>query len=74
MMSPVSVLGVRSDGVAAQFFSAAEIRRLESWPVEAGRDELVRYFTLTAEDVEWINTSARGTPAKLGLRCSWVCR
>jgi Domain of unknown function (DUF4158) len=53
--------------VATQFFSAAEIRRLESWPVEVGRDELVRYFTLTAEDVEWINASARGTPAKLGL-------
>jgi TnpA family transposase len=53
--------------VATQFFSAAEIRKLESWPVEVGRDELVRYFTLTAEDVEWINRSAWGSPAKLGL-------
>lgn len=53
--------------MATQFFSAAEIRKLESWPVEVGRDELVRYFTLTAEDVEWINRSARGSPAKLGL-------
>lgn len=53
--------------MATQFFSAAEIRGLESWPTEVGRDELVRYFTLTGEDVEWINRSARGTPAKLGL-------
>lgn len=40
---------------------------MESWPGEVGRDELVRYFTLTGEDVERINRSARGTPAKLGL-------
>jgi hypothetical protein len=53
--------------VATQFFSAAEIRKLESWPVEVGRDELVRYFTLAAEDLEWINFSTRGTSAKLGL-------
>ena len=53
--------------MATQFFSAAEIRKLESWPVEVGRGELVWYFTLAAEDVEWINKSARGTPAKLGL-------
>jgi Domain of unknown function (DUF4158) len=32
-----------------------------------GRGELVRYFTLTTEDLEWINSSARGTPTKLGL-------
>jgi TnpA family transposase len=53
--------------VATQFFSAAEVRKLESWPVEFGRDELVQYFTLTPEDVAWVNKSARGTPAKLGL-------
>jgi hypothetical protein len=53
--------------VATQFFSTVEIRKLESWPVEFGRDELVRYFTLTPEDVAWVNKSARGTPAKLGL-------
>jgi hypothetical protein len=53
--------------VATQFFSTAEIRRLESWPVEVGRDELVQYFTLTPEDVAWVNKAARGTPAKLGL-------
>ena len=45
----------------------AEIRKLESWPVEVGRDELVQYFTLTSEDVAWVNKSARGTSAKLGL-------
>jgi hypothetical protein len=53
--------------VATQFFSAAEVRKLESWPVEFGRDELGQYFTLTPEDVAWVNKSARGTPAKLGL-------
>ncbi|MGI8313453.1 DUF4158 domain-containing protein [Saccharopolyspora hattusasensis] len=40
---------------------------MESWPVEVSRDELVQYFTLTPEDVAWVNKSARGTPAKLGL-------
>jgi Domain of unknown function (DUF4158)/Tn3 transposase DDE domain len=45
----------------------AEIRKLESWPAEVGRDELVQYFTLTSEDVAWVNKSARGTSAKLGL-------
>ena len=53
--------------MATQFFSTAEIRKLESWPVEVGRDELVQYFTLTPEDVAWVNRSARGTPAKVGL-------
>jgi hypothetical protein len=53
--------------VATQFFSTAEIRELEHWPVEVGRDELVRYFRLTAEDVDWVNRTARGAPNKLGL-------
>jgi hypothetical protein len=53
--------------VATQFFSTAEIRELESWPVEVGRDELVRYFRLTAEDVDWVSRTARGAPNKLGL-------
>jgi Domain of unknown function (DUF4158) len=53
--------------VATQFFSMAEIRKLESWPAEVGRDELVQYFTLTSEDVVWVNKSARSTSAKLGL-------
>lgn len=53
--------------MATQFFSTAEIRKLESWPVEFDRDELVQYFTLTPEDVAWVNRSARCTPAKLGL-------
>ena len=44
--------------MATQFFSAAEVRKLESWPVEFGRDELVQYFTLTPEDVAWVNKSA----------------
>ena len=35
--------------------------------MEVDRDELVRYFTLTADDVDWVNRSARGTPNKLGL-------
>ncbi|SHF69103.1 hypothetical protein [Streptoalloteichus hindustanus] len=36
--------------MATQFFSPAEIRKLESWPVESGRDELVQHFTLTPEE------------------------
>jgi hypothetical protein len=53
--------------MTTQFFSSAEIRKLESWPVEVGRDELARYFTLSVDDVDWIARSARGTPAKVGL-------
>ncbi|MGB7794888.1 MAG: DUF4158 domain-containing protein, partial [Pseudonocardiaceae bacterium] len=53
--------------MTTQFFSSAEIRKLESWPVEVGRDELARYFTLSVDDVDWIDRSARGTPAKVGL-------
>ena len=53
--------------MATQFFSMAEIGKLESWPAEIGRDELVQYLTLTLEDVAWVNKSARGTSAKLGL-------
>jgi hypothetical protein len=59
---------VTGDGaVATQFFSTGEIRELEGWPAEVGRDELVRYFRLAAEDVEWIKRTARGAPNKIGL-------
>jgi hypothetical protein len=53
--------------VATQFFSSSEIRELESWPVEVGRDELVRYFQLAVEDVSWVHRTTRGAPNKLGL-------
>jgi hypothetical protein len=46
----VSVLRLRvMVSVATQFFSAAEIRRLESWAGGGRADELVRYLMLTAE-------------------------
>lgn len=53
--------------MATQFFSSAEIQELESWPAELGRDELVRYFRLAGEDVDWVNRTARGAPNKIGL-------
>jgi hypothetical protein len=53
--------------MATQFFSPGEIRELESWPAEVGRDELARYFRLTADDVDWVNRTGRGVPNKLGL-------
>ena len=59
--------------MATQFFSTGEIRELEGWPAEVGRDELVRYFRLAAEDVEWIKRTARGAPNKIGLCDPTVC-
>ncbi|HJP80212.1 MAG TPA: Tn3 family transposase [Pseudonocardiaceae bacterium] len=53
--------------MATQFFSASEIGELESWPSEVGRDELVQYFQLAVEDVEWVHRTTRGAPNKLGL-------
>jgi hypothetical protein len=43
--------------LATQFFSTAEIRKLESWPAEVGRDELVQHFTLTPDDLAWVSKS-----------------
>lgn len=51
--------------MATQFFSASEIRELESWPVEVGRDELVQYFQLATEDVKWVHRTTRGASNKL---------
>ncbi|MGI8308244.1 hypothetical protein [Saccharopolyspora hattusasensis] len=59
--------------MATQFFSSAEIQELESWPAEFGRDELVRYFRLTAEDVDWVNRTARGAPNKNRASSAAVC-
>jgi hypothetical protein len=40
---------------------------LRSWPEELGRDELIRYFTLSADDRVWLESAARGTGNRLGM-------
>ncbi|MEV6904043.1 DUF4158 domain-containing protein [Amycolatopsis sp. NPDC051372] len=49
--------------VFTRFFSDAEIRRLRS--EELGRDELIRHFTLGADDRACLESSARGTGNRL---------
>jgi hypothetical protein len=53
--------------MSTRFFSDAEIKRLRSWPDELGRDELIRYFTLGADDRNWLEAAARGAGNRLDL-------
>ena len=45
----------------------AELARLRSWPEEIGAGELVRHFTLAADDLAWVAGAARGETSRLGL-------
>lgn len=58
----------RSGGVVAtEFFSSAELARLRAWPEEIGPGELVRFFTLAADDLGWLASAARGETSRFGL-------
>jgi hypothetical protein len=42
-----------------RFLSEAELARLSSWPDEIAGDDLVTYFTLTNDDLDWIGSTVR---------------
>lgn len=52
--------------MAAQAFADGELDRLRGFP-EIGRDELFRFFTLTAADVAFVDPGRRGPAARLTL-------
>jgi hypothetical protein len=53
---------------AARAFSDEDLERLRSFP-EINREELIRFFTLTAADVEFIDPQrGRGPSERLGER------
>ena len=53
--------------MAAQIFSEEQLDRLQSFP-DIGRDNLIRYFTLTQADAAFVDTGrGRGPADRLGL-------
>ncbi|MFG6201215.1 DUF4158 domain-containing protein [Nonomuraea sp. JJY05] len=56
--------------MATQFFSDEQMERLRSYP-DIGREELIRFFTLTRKDLGFIDNldrgGGRGPAARLGL-------
>lgn len=42
-----------------RFLSEAELARLSSWPDEIAEDDLVTYFTLTSDDLDWLGSTVR---------------
>jgi TnpA family transposase len=56
--------------LATQFFSDEQMERLRSYP-DIGREELIRFFTLTAKELGFIDNlergGGRGPAARLGL-------
>jgi hypothetical protein len=53
--------------VATQVFSDEELERLRGFP-EIGREELIRFFTLTSADVAFVDPGrGRGPADRLGL-------
>ena len=42
-----------------RFLSDAELARLSSWPDEVAVDNLVTYFTLTHDDLDWLGANVR---------------
>lgn len=54
--------------MATQFFSDEQMERLRSYP-DIGREELIRFFTLTRKDLG--SSTAWGMAAGAGLRRSW---
>jgi hypothetical protein len=57
-------------GLATQFFSDEQMERLRSYP-DIGREELIRFFTLTSKDLAFVDDQGRGggrgPAARLGL-------
>jgi len=56
--------------LATQFFSDEQMERLRSYP-DIGREELIRFFTLTRKDLGFVDNlergGGRGSAARLGL-------
>lgn len=56
--------------MATRFFSDEQMERLRSYP-DIGREELIRFFTLTQKDLRFIDnldrSGGRGPAARLGL-------
>ena len=56
--------------MATQFFSDEQMERLRSYP-DIGREELIRFFTLTRKDLGFVDNlergGGRGPAARLGL-------
>nr|WP_222721306.1 Tn3 family transposase [Actinomadura sp. HBU206391] len=56
--------------MATQFFSDEQMERLRSYP-DIGREELIRFFTLTSKDLAFVDNQGRGggrgPAARLGL-------
>lgn len=53
--------------MSAQVFADEELERLREFP-EIGRDDLVRFFTLTEADMAFVDpVRGRGPAARLGL-------
>ena len=42
-----------------RFLSEAELARLSNWPDETADDDLVTYFTLTSDDLDWLGSTVR---------------
>ena len=42
-----------------RFLSDAELARLGSWPDEVADDDLITYFTLTSNDLDWLGSKTR---------------
>jgi hypothetical protein len=42
-----------------RFLSDAELARLSSWPDEIADDDLVTFFTLTSDDLGWLDSNVR---------------
>lgn len=66
-------------GLATQFSSDEQMERLRSYP-DIGREELIRFFTLTRKDLGFIDNldrgGGRGPAARLGLAvqlCTLPC-
>ncbi|MGC9221985.1 MAG: DUF4158 domain-containing protein [Solirubrobacteraceae bacterium] len=52
--------------MATRFLSDAEIERLEGWPERIERRDLLRYFDLDRDDLEFV-CAQRGAPNQLGI-------
>ncbi|MFI6458714.1 DUF4158 domain-containing protein [Streptosporangium amethystogenes] len=52
--------------MSTRFFSDEQMERLRSFP-DIGKDELIRFFTLTPQDQAFLDSPGRGPEARLGM-------
>ena len=53
-----------------RFLSDPELARLSSWPDEIAEEDVVTYFTLTADDESWLaGSTGRTTISVLRFNC-----